>query len=173
VTGATSATIARSPAPRGAETQEGWLSPRRRNGPTRARLRRSEWDVTPVIARTRPREERSGSRTHRGGRQTLEGRNPGEDRVRTTANPGGQDNGLPEGSTPGSRARPRGTTASRLSRRHAGRGAPKRERRSPEGKASEGRNPMSVTGMRQDRRAPGGSNRQEGAKPWRRTGRMW
>jgi hypothetical protein len=30
---------------------------------------------------------------------------------------------------------------------------------------------MSVTGMKQGRGAPGGSNRQEGAKPWRRTGR--
>ena len=30
----------------------------------------------PVIARTRPREERTGSRSHRGGREALEGRKP-------------------------------------------------------------------------------------------------
>lgn len=30
---------------------------------------------------------------------------------------------------------------------------------------------MSVTGLKHDRRARGGSNRQEGGKPWRRMGR--
>jgi hypothetical protein len=37
------------------------------------------------------------------------------------------------------------------------------------GKSSEGGNPMSVTGMKQGWEIGGGTNRQEGAKPCRRT----
>jgi hypothetical protein len=37
------------------------------------------------------------------------------------------------------------------------------------GKSSEGENPMSATGMKQGWKTGGGANRQEGAKPCRRT----
>jgi len=56
----------------------------------------------------------------------------------------------------------------RSSQGHAGRDRCEIADRSPEGKTSEGRNPMSATGMKQGWGARGGSNRQEGAKPWRR-----
>ena len=152
------------------------------------------WNGTspPVIARTRPREERSGSRSCRGGRNPegdeTQGRNgrdhwehrwfaigkPDGSRQRTsggikTGQPGEglRDNRRPAAEVGGQPPTEAPADGKPVEATRRGRADLRK------GKPPKGVNPMSVTGTKQGWRAPGGSNRQEGVKPCRRMGPVW
>jgi hypothetical protein len=118
-----------------------------------------------------PREEEAGSRFHRGGREALEGMKPGEDRAPIAGNPGGHGSrasgGIKTGK-PGEVVRERNRSTVRANGMPAE--AASKDAADPrEEKPPTGETPGALP-VRKVRRVAGGAKRQEGAKPWRRTG---
>lgn len=143
----------------------------RSSGEEDVRKRRSLAQRRKALKRLEPHESiEPGMATNLAGRVTDsdEVRSPeDESRVERSAEAGSGRTPTPRQKRP---ARPAEDERKACDERQEGCGRREAPRLRTEGKALKGRNPTSVTGMKQGRTDSEGARRQEGEKPWRRKG---